>query len=54
LQSYYKFNEANLEEISKDWSVDLLIPTNPAELSDVDSPENVLDTPGPRKMKKPK
>jgi hypothetical protein len=53
LQSYYKLTEEDLEEITKDWSADLLIPANPTELSDVDSPETVLDTPGPSKMKKP-
>jgi hypothetical protein len=53
LQSYYKLTEEDIEEITKDWSADLLIPVNPTELSDIDSPETVLDTPGPRKMKKP-
>jgi hypothetical protein len=46
LQSYYKLTEEDLEEITKEWSVDLLIPADPAELSDVDSPEAVHDTPG--------
>jgi hypothetical protein len=53
LQSYYKLTEEDIEEITKDWSTDLLIPANPAELSDIDSPETVPDTPGPSKMKKP-
>jgi hypothetical protein len=39
LQSYYKLIEEDLEEITKEWSMDLLIPANPTELSDVDSPE---------------
>jgi hypothetical protein len=53
LQSYYKLTEEDIEEITKDWSADLLIPANPAELSDVDSPEAAQDTPGPSKTKKP-
>jgi hypothetical protein len=52
LQSYYKLTEDDLEEITKEWSMDLLIPVDPVELSDVDSPEAVRDTPGPRKTKK--
>jgi hypothetical protein len=53
LQSYYKLTEEDLEEITKEWSVDLLIPANPVEMSDVDSPEAAQDTPGPSKTKKP-
>jgi hypothetical protein len=53
LQSYYKLTEEDIEEITKDWSADLLIPANPMELSDIDSPETVSDTPGPSKTKKP-
>jgi hypothetical protein len=34
LQSYYKLMEEDLEEITKDWSADLLIPTHLAEMSD--------------------
>jgi hypothetical protein len=52
LQSYYKLTAQDLEEITKEWSVDLLILANPTELSDVDSPEVVHDTPGPSKTKK--
>jgi hypothetical protein len=52
LQSYYKLTEDDLEEITKEWSVDLLVPADPAEMSDVDSPETMSDTPGPSKMKK--
>jgi hypothetical protein len=53
LQSYYKLTKEDLEEITKEWSADFLNPSNPADLSDVDSPEAGLDTPGPSKMKKP-
>jgi hypothetical protein len=52
LQSYYKLTEEDLEEITKEWSADLLIPADPVELSDVDSPEAMHDTPGQRKTKK--
>jgi hypothetical protein len=52
LQSYYKLTEEDLEEITKEWSADLLIPADPMELSDVDSPEAVHDTPGQSKTKK--
>jgi hypothetical protein len=52
LQSYYKMTEEDLEEINKDWLVDLLIPIDPVEMSDIDSPEAVHDTPGPNKTKK--
>jgi hypothetical protein len=31
---YYKLIEEDLEEITKDWSIDLLIPTNHVEMSD--------------------
>jgi hypothetical protein len=37
LQSYYKLTEEYLEEITKEWSTDLLIPTNPAEIYELDS-----------------
>jgi hypothetical protein len=46
--------EEDLEEITKDWLVNLLIPADPTEMSDPDSPETVHDTPGPNKMKKTK
>jgi hypothetical protein len=52
LQSYYKLTEEDLEEITKEWSVDLLIPADPVEISDIDSPETAQDTPGPSKTKK--
>jgi hypothetical protein len=44
--------EDDLEEITKEWSTDLLIPAYPAEMPDVDSPETMPDTPGPSKTKK--
>jgi hypothetical protein len=31
LQSYYNLTEEDLEEITKDWSTNLLIPTNPTK-----------------------
>jgi hypothetical protein len=46
LQSYYKLTEEDLEEITKEWLVDLLIPAGPVELSDVDSLEALHDTLG--------
>jgi hypothetical protein len=52
LQSYYKLTEDELEEITKEWSADLLVPMDLAEMSDVDIPETMSDTPGPSKMKK--
>jgi hypothetical protein len=30
--------EEDLEEITKEWSVDFLVSTDPAEMSDIDSP----------------
>jgi hypothetical protein len=39
LQSYYKLTEEDLEEITKEWSVDLLVSADPTEMSDIDSPE---------------
>jgi hypothetical protein len=41
LQSYYKLTEEDLEEITKDWSVNFLIPANPSEISDIDIPTTV-------------
>ena len=40
LQSYYKLTVEDLEEITKEWSTDILIPTNPIEISDLNSPED--------------
>jgi hypothetical protein len=36
LQSYYKLIEEDLEEITKDWSVELLIPADPTEMYDLE------------------
>jgi hypothetical protein len=52
LQSYYRLTEEDLEEITKEWSVDLLVPADPADISDVDSPETVQDLPGPSMRQK--
>jgi hypothetical protein len=54
LQSYYKLTEDDLEEITKEWSADLLVSTDPIEIFDIDSPEAAQDTPGPSKTKKTK
>jgi hypothetical protein len=54
LQSYYKLIEEDLEEITKDWSVDLLIPTDPTEISDINNPKTAQDTPEPSRTKKTK
>jgi hypothetical protein len=51
LQSYDNMMEEDLEEITKEWSIDLLIPADPVEISNIDSPKVVQDTPGPRKTK---
>jgi hypothetical protein len=52
LQSYYKLTEEDLEDITKEWSVDLLIPVDPMELYDIDGLEATNDTPGPSKTQK--
>jgi hypothetical protein len=52
LQLYYKLTEQDLEKITKEWLVDLLVVADPVEMFDVDSPEAMLDTPGPSKTKK--
>jgi hypothetical protein len=44
--------EEDLEEITKEWSTDLLVSADPIELSDINSPKDVQDTPGPSKTKK--
>jgi hypothetical protein len=41
LQSYYKMTEEDLEEITKEWLAYLLIPADPVDISDIDSPESV-------------
>jgi hypothetical protein len=58
LQSYYKLTEEYLEEITKDWSAELLISVDPIEMLDlelIDSTETTheaKDTPGPNRRKK--
>jgi hypothetical protein len=44
--------EDDLEEITKEWSADLLVPVDPAKMSDVDSPKTTLDIARPSKIKK--
>jgi hypothetical protein len=44
--------EDDLEEIIKEWSVNLLVPTDPAEIFDVHSPKTAPDTVGPSKIRK--
>jgi hypothetical protein len=51
LQYYYKLTEDDLEEITKEWSVDLLS-ADPIEMSDINSPEATQNTPRPSKTKK--
>jgi hypothetical protein len=58
LQSYYKLTEEDLEEITKDWSAELLIPADPAEMSDPEligsseATHEEHDTPGTNRRKK--
>jgi hypothetical protein len=52
LQSYYKLTEDDLEEITKEWSVDLLVAADPADMFDKEIPKAMLDTPRPSKTKK--
>jgi hypothetical protein len=42
----------DLEDITKEWSTDLLVPVDPAKMSDVDIPDTMPNTPGSSKMKK--
>jgi hypothetical protein len=44
----------DLEEITKEWSANLLVSEDPIEMSDIDSPKTAQDTPGPNKTKKEK
>jgi hypothetical protein len=44
--------EEDLEEITKEWYADLLITTDPMEISNIDSPKKVQDTLRPSKTKK--
>jgi hypothetical protein len=52
LQSYYKMIEEDLEEITNEWLVDLLVSVDPAEMSNINSPGTAQDTPRPIKAKK--
>jgi gamma-glutamylcysteine synthetase len=52
LQSYYKLIENYLEEITNEWLVEFLFPTEPIEMSDVDNPETAPDTAKPNKKNK--
>jgi hypothetical protein len=58
LQSYYKLTEEDLDEITKDWSADLLIPADPTEMSDPEligsseATHKEHDTPGTSRRKK--
>ena len=52
LQSYYKLTEDDLEEITKEWSANLLVAVDPADMSDKESPEAMPDTLGPSNTKK--
>jgi hypothetical protein len=44
--------EDDLEKITKEWSADLLVAADPVEMSNIDRPEAMPDTPGLRKPKK--
>jgi hypothetical protein len=39
LQSYYKLTKEDLEEITKEWLVDLLVVEDPVDISDINIPE---------------
>jgi hypothetical protein len=54
LQYFYKMTEEDLEEITKECLMDLLISVDPTEMSNIYSPEVAQDTPGPSKTKKTK
>jgi hypothetical protein len=58
LQGYYKLTKEDLEEITKEWLTELLIPINPEKLFDpnlIESPvvtRKEYDTPGSRRRNK--
>jgi hypothetical protein len=52
VQSYYKPTEDDLEDITKEWSADLLVAVDLADMSDKEIPEAMLDTPGPSRTNK--
>jgi hypothetical protein len=54
LQSYYKMTEDDLEEITKEWSTNLLISADPTKMFNINRPEAMQNTPGPSKTKKTK
>jgi hypothetical protein len=52
LQSYYKLTKDDLEEITNEWSADLLVAADPKDMSDEESPKSMPDTPGLSRIKK--
>jgi hypothetical protein len=58
IQSYYKLTEEDLEEITKEWPAELLIPVDPTELFNPKLIESLVitheghDTPGTSRRKK--
>jgi hypothetical protein len=54
LHSHYKMTKEDLEQMTKDWSTNLLIPTDLAKMSDIENPETTHDTTGPSKTKNTK
>jgi hypothetical protein len=44
--------EDDLEEITKEWSADLLVAVDPIDMSDEEIPKAMPDAPGPSKTKK--
>jgi hypothetical protein len=54
LQYYYKLIEDDLEEITKEWSVNLLVLADPMDMFDVESPETAPETFRPSNINKTK
>jgi hypothetical protein len=60
LQSYYKITEEDLEEITKEWPIELLISVYPTELSDLELIRSLVvtregyNTPGTSRKNKTK
>jgi hypothetical protein len=52
LQSYYKLTKDDLEEITKEWSTELLVAADPTDMYNVDSPKAMSDIPRPHNPKK--
>jgi hypothetical protein len=52
LQSYYKLIEDDLEDITKEWLLNLLVAADPINMSNEEILEAMPDTPGPSKTKK--